>query len=101
MFKSQTNPTPAHVHNLGDSNFIPGNNLFYPEFGLGLKHSGFINPTHKCFLVSVKYDFNDLKSHDWIHEHIYNEHGNNVPSIVLPDSEIKQFRRNSITTQAW
>ncbi len=51
--------------------------------------------------MSLKYDFNDLKSHDWIDEHIYNRYENNVPRIVLPDSETKQFLHKLIQLARW
>jgi hypothetical protein len=46
--------------------YIKNVDLFYPSFGLYLKHIGYYNPTMKNYLVTLKYDFNELRSYTWL-----------------------------------
>ena len=48
------------------NSFIQDEDLFYAPFGLHVKHIGYFNPTMKNYLVTLKYDFSQLKSSTWL-----------------------------------
>ncbi len=79
----------GNAHDWRSSDFLSENNLFFPEFGLSMTHAGFINPTLKTYLVSLKYDFSELKSVDWVHESIKQAKGDSVPTIAIPHGQLE------------
>ncbi len=76
----------GNEHDLGSSDLLLQNNLFFPDFGLSMTHAGFINPTLKTYLFSLKYDFNEIKSVDWVHESINRL---KVPVIDIPHGQLE------------
>jgi len=69
--------------NAADIDFMATHDEFYPEFGLSMKHIGFLNPTIKNYLISLKYDFNSLKSYNWVHDSMTRLNLRDVPYISL------------------
>ncbi len=63
--------------------FLSDNNLFFPEFGLSMTYAGFKNPTLKMYLVSLKYDFNELISLDLVHESVKQTKGVSVLTLHI------------------
>ena len=56
-----------HASELHINKFISNPDKFFPEFGLHFKHKGYLNPCSKNYLVTLKYDLNELRSHTWLY----------------------------------
>ncbi len=91
----------GNAHHLGSSDFLSENNLLFPEFGLSMTHAGFINPTLKAYLVSLKYDFNELKSLDWVYELIKQAKVDSVPTIDIPHGQLEAHLFKLIGVAKW
>ncbi len=100
IFKSRPQANSANAHDLGSSDFFYQKVicLFFPEFRLSMTHAGFINPTLKTYLVSLKYDFNELKSVNWVHESVEQTKGVSVPTLYVPHGQLEAhlFKRLSV-----
>ncbi len=52
------------------NSFVDNNDIYYPELSFYMKHLCYYNPTilqKNYYLVSLKYDFNELRSQTWLY----------------------------------
>ncbi len=99
IFKSRPETNPAH--DLESSDFLLDSNLFYPEFGLSMTYAGLINPTLKTYLVSLKYDFNKLKSVDKFHESVAKTKGVNISTLHVPHGQLEGHLFKLLSVAKW
>ena len=85
---SNKEPTSSQAHDLGSADFLANGNLFMPEFGLEITHKGFLNPQLKSYLVSLKYNFEELRKHDWIHDSLAMTSIDKIPVINIPRGDM-------------
>ena len=80
----QTVQESTDTQNLGVNDLLTRDNTYIPEFGIEIRQRGYLCPTQKSYLVSLKYDFTTLQSHNWIHKTVQEPVLNAVPRYALP-----------------
>ncbi len=52
-----------NIHGDITDSVIENDDLFFPEFGFEMEHIGYLNPSLSSYLVSLKYNICELRSH--------------------------------------
>ncbi len=66
----------THMEAFGDHS-----DIFYPEFSFHIKHMGYFSPTLNSYMVSLKYDFEEIRSKHWLYTDTSADISNETPVI--------------------
>ncbi len=76
----------THMETFGDNS-----DIFYPEFSFHMKHMGYFSPTMNSYMVSLKYDFEEFWSKNWLYTDTSTDISNETPVISNVDPEINFY----------
>lgn len=83
-----------HIH----GSVLLNNDLFFQEFGTEMEHIGYINLYLSSYLVSLKCEFRELKSHTWLPVHSSHGCRRNITYIMNTDRHTQTNLQNMLQT---
>ncbi len=76
----------SHTETFGDHL-----DIFYPEFSFHMKHMGYFSPTMNSYMVSLKYNFEELQSKHWLYTDASADISNETHVISNVDPELNFY----------
>ncbi len=80
---------------------LENDDLFFTEFGFEMEHIGYLNPSLSRYLVSLNYDFRELRLHIWLPVHSSPSRRRNIPCIMNTDSHTQIDLQNMLQAALW
>ncbi len=86
----------THLNIFGDKTYI-----YFPEFSFHMKHMGYFSPTMNSYMVSLKSNFNELRSRHWLYTNTFTDISDDIPIINNVDSKLHQIMMKLMEVVKW
>ncbi len=86
----------SHMETFGDHS-----DILYPEFSFHMKHMRYFNPTMNSYMVSLKYDFEEFQSKNWLYSDTSADISNETPVISKVDPALKLYMSKMLVRVRW